>query len=89
MKKHLPWIGALLGVGVLLAGLHFLIFAPLKTQYDEVQGQLGRSVASLKDEINSIRWKEGKTPDPKRPDFSWKRLLEEARYQMPFRFTSL
>ena len=79
MKRHLPWIGALAGVAGVLAALHFVVFAPLKNEYDTVQGELAQSVESLKNEIGSIRWKEGKTPDPRKMDFSWRGLLEDAQ----------
>ncbi|MCA9426444.1 MAG: hypothetical protein KC994_15295, partial [Candidatus Omnitrophica bacterium] len=79
MKKHLPWIGALVGVAAVLAALHFVVFAPLKTEYDEVKGHLSQSVDSLKNQINSIQWKPGRNPDPRNPNFSWKGLLEDTQ----------
>lgn len=78
LKKNLPLV-VVLGITLAaLVGLHFMVFAPMKGEYDQVQSTLDERVTSLKNQITSVKW-DKKQPDPRDPSFTWDKLLTGAK----------
>jgi hypothetical protein len=78
MKKHLPWIVVIVATVLILAGLHFFVFAPLNTKYEQVNADMKTSIQGLSNKISSVQWI-GETPDPRKPSFSWNKLQTEIQ----------
>ena len=77
MQKHLPLISVTVATLVVLAALHFLVFAPKKNEFERVQQELAGSIDDLKRRIDMIDWI-GEKPDPRLASFSWEKLLEKV-----------
>jgi hypothetical protein len=77
MQKHLPLISVTVTTLVVLAALHFLVFAPKTREFDRVQEDLATNIDGLKERIGMIEWS-GDKPDPRSPSFSWEKLLEKV-----------
>jgi hypothetical protein len=86
MKKHLPWIVVTALAAVICVGLHFFLFTPLKDRYNKINEDMTTSVSRLKSRIEMVDWID-ETPDPRKPGFSWQKLLQEVEGTYESRLT--
>ena len=78
MKKHMPLIIMTSVILVTLLALHFTLFGPMRTEYNDTMGKLDQGVNKLKEQITSVEWNI-EQPDPRDPSFTWEGLLDKVK----------